>query len=219
MITDILNQIYHSGVVAIIRGIPEEGINQTLTALETGGVTAIEITMDTPGALHIIEQVKATFGNKMCIGSGTVLDPETARAAILAGADFVLSPALSAKVIEVCQRYSRLAIPGVLTPTEILTAWESGAQLVKVFPARTLGPEYLQDIKGPLSQVELMPVGGVGPENAAEFIRCGAHSLGIGSQLVNASRVRQGRFEEITQKAVELVNKVKEARTISEGII
>lgn len=212
MVTNILEQIYHSGVVSIIRGIPEKLINQAVAALEIGGVTAVEITMDTPGALRMIEQVKATFGDKICVGSGTVLDPETARTVILSGADFVLSPTLSTKVIEVCHRYSKLAIPGVFTPTEILTAWEFGARLVKVFPARTLGPEYLKDIKGPLSQVELMPVGGVGLENAAEFIRCGAHSLGIGGQLVNASRVQQGQFEDITKRAAELVKQVKEAR-------
>jgi 2-dehydro-3-deoxyphosphogluconate aldolase/(4S)-4-hydroxy-2-oxoglutarate aldolase len=148
----------------------------------------------------------------MCVGSGTVLDPETARAAILAGADFILSPTLSTKVIEVCHRYGKLAIPGVFTPTEILTAWEAGARLVKVFPARVLGPEFLKDVKGPLSQVELMPVGGVSKENAADFIHCGAHSLGIGSQLVNVSRVKQGQFGEIAEKAAEFVQLVNKAR-------
>lgn len=160
----------------------------------------------------MIEQVKNNFGANMCVGAGTVLDPETARMAILAGADFILSPTLSIRVIEICHRYRKLAIPGAFTPTEILTAWESGAQLVKVFPARTLGPEYIKDLKGPLSQVELIPVGGVGPENAGDFIRCGAHSLGIGSNLVNRSRVQQNLFNEITQKAAELVKLVKEAR-------
>jgi 2-dehydro-3-deoxyphosphogluconate aldolase/(4S)-4-hydroxy-2-oxoglutarate aldolase len=212
MVTKILEHIYRSGVVSIIRGIPEQWIGQTVSALETGGITSVEITMDTPGALRMIEHVKTAFGEKMLVGAGTVLDPETARLALLSGADFVLSPTLAVKVIEVCQRYSKLAIPGVLTPTEILTAWEAGALLVKVFPARTLGPEYLKDIKGPLPQVELMPVGGVGAENASEFIRCGAHSLGVGGQLVNPSRVRDGRFEEITQKAAELAGLVREAR-------
>lgn len=212
MSVDILEQIHQAGVVSIVRGIPQEGVGETVAALLAGGVTAVEITMNTPGALRMIEQVKAKFGAEMCVGAGTVLDPETARVAILSGADFILSPTLSTKVIEVCHRYSKVAIPGVLTPTEILTAWEAGAKLVKVFPARTMGPEYFKDIKGPLPQVELMPVGGVGLENAAEFIRCGAHSLGIGGQLVNGARVREGRFDEITQIAAELVKLVREAR-------
>jgi 2-dehydro-3-deoxyphosphogluconate aldolase/(4S)-4-hydroxy-2-oxoglutarate aldolase len=209
---DILRQLYQSGVVSIIRGIPEAAACQTVSALRAGGVGAVEITMDTPAALRMIERVKTEFGAELTVGAGTVLDPETARAVILAGADFVLSPTLSTAVIEVCHRYSKLAVPGVLTPTEILTAWEAGARLVKVFPARAVGPEYIKDVKGPLSQVEIMPVGGVDLDNAAAYIRCGAHSLGVGGQLVNTARVREGRFEEIAKAAAELVKRVAAAR-------
>jgi 2-dehydro-3-deoxyphosphogluconate aldolase/(4S)-4-hydroxy-2-oxoglutarate aldolase len=163
----------------------------------------------------MIEKVKTEFGTKMTVGAGTVLDSETARTAILAGADFILTPTLSTPVIELCNRYGKPAVPGALTPTEILTACEAGAQLVKVFPARVYGPEYLKDLKGPLSQIKLMPVGGVGLENAAEFIRCGAHSLGIGSQMVNYAQVREGRFEEITRTASELMKLVTETKGIT----
>ncbi len=212
MVNDIIKEIYQKGVVSIIRNIPEDKVDATVAALYKGGIGAIEIAMNTSGALRMIEKVKTTFGTKISIGAGTVLDPETARAAILAGVDFILSPTLSVKVIEICNRYSKLAIPGVLTPTEILTAWESGARLLKIFPAGVFGPEYLKDIKGPLSQVELMPVGGVSLTNAAEFIRCGAHSLGVGSQLVSSARVQQGQFEEITEIAAAYIKQVKEAR-------
>ena len=148
----------------------------------------------------------------MCVGAGTVLDTESARAAILAGADFLLSPTLSVRAIEICNRYSKLMIPGVLTPTEILTAWEAGARLLKVFPAGTFGPQYFKDVKGPLPQVELMPGGGVSLENAGCFIRSGAHSLGVGNQLVNPSLVQQGLFQEVTKRAGEFVGHVREAR-------
>jgi 2-dehydro-3-deoxyphosphogluconate aldolase/(4S)-4-hydroxy-2-oxoglutarate aldolase len=215
MLNDILEQLFRAVVVSILRKIPEERISQTVTALYNGGVRAVEITLDTPGALRMIEKVKTEFGTKMTVGAGTVLDSETARTAILAGADFILTPTLSTPVIELCNRYGKPAVPGALTPTEILTACEAGAQLVKVFPARVYGPEYLKDLKGPLSQIKLMPVGGVGLENAAEFIRCGAHSLGIGSQMVNYAQVREGRFEEITRTASELMKLVTETKGIT----
>ncbi len=207
-----IEELYQSGVIAIIRGISEEKIGETVQALYDGEVRAVEIALNTSGALRMIEKVKADFGGKMCVGAGTVLDTESARAAILAGADFLLSPTLSVRVIEICNRYSKLMVPGVLTPTEILTAWEAGARLLKVFPAGTFGPQYFKDVKGPLPQVELMPVGGVSLENAGCFIRSGAHSLGVGNQLVNPSLVQQGLFQEITKRAGEFVGHVREAR-------
>jgi len=164
--------------------------------------------MNTLGALRMIEAIKAAFGDRMIIGAGTVLDPESARDSIQAGADFILSPTLSTSVIELCNRYSKLAVPGVLTPTEILTAWEAGAQLVKVFPARVFGPEYINDIKGPLPQVEIMPVGGISLENAQDFMKNGAFALGIGSALVNPAWAREGRFDRIYEMAKEFVSRV-----------
>lgn len=183
-----------------------------MKALYDGGIRAIEITLDTPGALRMIEKVKIEYGKLMTVGAGTALDPETTRAAILAGADFVLSPTLSVAMIEMCNQYSKLAVPGVLTPTEILAAWKAGAQIVKIFPARAFGPDYIKDIKGPLNQVEVMPVGGVSLENASEFIKNGALALGIGSELVNRKWVQEGNFDKITQIAEAFLEKVKSAR-------
>lgn len=171
MVAELLRIISKYKLVAIVRGIEEKDVDKVVEALYQAGIRAVEIAMNTSGALRMIEAVKDKFGEKMLIGAGTVLDPESARNSIQAGADFILSPTLSLPVIEMCNRYSKLAVPGVLTPTEILTAWEAGAQLVKIFPARAFGPKYIRDIKGPLPQVEMMAVGGVSLENARDFLR------------------------------------------------
>jgi len=208
MVAKYLQKIGEYKLVSIIRGIEEKDLGKVVEALYAGGIRAVEITMNTSGALRMIESVKDTYGDKMLIGAGTVLDPETARNSILAGADFVLSPTLSIPVIELCNRYSKLAVPGVLTPTEILTAWEAGAQLVKLFPARVFGPKYIKDVKGPLPQIEIMPVGGVSLENAGDFIKNGAFALGIGSNLVNVKWVKEGQFDQITKTAEDFVSRV-----------
>ena len=209
--TGILQKLGEYGLVSIVRGVKEDAALHTAEALYRGGIRAMEITMNTSGALRMLENIKEAYGDKMLVGAGTVLDPENAVHAIQAGADFVLSPTLSIRVIETCNRYSRLAVPGVLTPTEILTAWEAGAQLVKIFPARVFGPKYIQDIKRPLPQVEMMPVGGVSLKNAADFMKNGAYVLGIGSALVNPEWTERGEFGKITQAAatfVKIVNGV-----------
>ncbi|HHY82928.1 MAG TPA: bifunctional 4-hydroxy-2-oxoglutarate aldolase/2-dehydro-3-deoxy-phosphogluconate aldolase [Clostridiales bacterium] len=205
MVAKIFQKLGECKLVSIVRGIQEDKIVPAAEALYNGGIRAIEVTLNTPGALRMIEVVKASFGDRMIVGAGTVLDSETAASAIRSGADFILSPTLSLKVIETCCRYSKLAVPGVLTPTEILTAWEAGAQLVKVFPARVFGPEYIKDIKGPLPQVEIMPVGGVSLNNAADFMKCGAYALGIGTALANPVWVNQGDFQKVTQAAADFV--------------
>jgi 2-dehydro-3-deoxyphosphogluconate aldolase/(4S)-4-hydroxy-2-oxoglutarate aldolase len=208
MVAKILQRLGECRLVSIVRGVEEKDAISAAEALYRGGIRAVEITMNTTGALRMIEAVKAAYGDRMVIGAGTVLDAENAANAITAGADFILSPTLSAKVIETCSRYSKLAVPGVLTPTEILTAWEAGAQLVKVFPARAFGPKYIKDIKGPLPQVEIMPVGGVSLDNAADFMKNGAYVLGIGTALVNPEWTRQGDFEKVAQAAAAFVNAV-----------
>lgn len=208
MVTNILNTLGEYKLVSIVRGVEEKDILATAGALYQGRIHAIEITMNTTGALRMIEKVKDSYGDKMLIGAGTVLDSENAASAITAGADFILSPTLSTGVIEICNRYSKLAIPGVLTPTEVLTAWEAGAQLVKVFPARAFGPKYIKDIKGPLPQVEIMPVGGISLENAADFMKNGAYALGIGSALVNPEWTSAGDFDRLTKAAEAFVNVV-----------
>lgn len=209
MLRNILNCIAQTGIVSIIRGIDEAYIDNTVKALYNGGIRNVEITFDTPGAVRMIENVKNLFGEKMLVGAGTVLDAETARTAILSGADFILSPSLSAGVIEMCSRYGKLAVPGVLTPTEIITAWELGAQLVKIFPAGAFGPTYIKDIKAPLKQIEIMAVGGINISNAAEFIRSGAMSVGVGSELVNRRIVYEGNYDLITKNSIQFVESIK----------
>lgn len=213
MISNIINKITETGVISIIRKIDDTKIYEVLDALYSGGIRAVEVTFDTPNAAKLIEMIKNKYDHKMIIGAGTVLDTETARIAILSGADFILSPSLNVKVIEICSSYGKLAVPGVLTPTEIVAALGAGAQIVKVFPARTFGPMYLKDVKGPLSQVEIMAVGGINLDNASEFISCGALCLGIGSELVNFKLVNEGKFNVITENARGFIDKVMTARS------
>ena len=212
MIRDVLNKIEETGIISIIRGIDETKISKTVQALFEGGIKVLEVTFDTPGAAGMIEKIKREYSDKIIIGAGTVLDPETARIAILSGADFVLSPSLNIKVIEVCSRYSKLAVPGVLTPTEIVCALESGAQIVKLFPAGAFGPAYIKDIKGPLKQAEIIAVGGISIDNAEEFIRNGAMALGVGSELVNSRLISEEEFSVISQKSRMFIDIIKGAR-------
>lgn len=212
MLPQIYSQIAETGVVSIIRGWEGPIVDNTVQALYEGGIRAVEITFNTPGAAGIIERLKKEYSGKMIIGAGTVLDPETARIAILAGADYILSPSLNLKVIEVCNRYGKLAVPGVLTPTEVVNAIEAGAQIVKLFPARAFGPVYIKDLKGPLNQVEIMAVGGITIENAGEYIKNGAMSVGVGSELVNAKLITAGNYGEISRKAALILENIKAAR-------
>lgn len=212
MLPQIYSQIAETGVVSIIRGWEGPIVDNTVQALYEGGIRAVEITFNTPGAAGIIERLKKEYSGKMIIGAGTVLDPETARIAILAGADYILSPSLNLKVIEVCNRYGKLAVPGVLTPTEVVNAIEAGAQIVKLFPARAFGPVYIKDLKSPLNQVEIMAVGGITIENAGEYIKNGAMSVGVGSELVNAKLITAGNYGEISRKAALILENIKAAR-------
>ena len=212
MLPQIYSQIAATGVVSIIRGLEEPIVDNTVQALYDGGIRAVEITFNTPGAAGIIERLKKEYSGKMIIGAGTVLDPETARIAILAGADYILSPSLNLKVIEVCNRYGKLAVPGVLTPTEVVNAIEAGAQIVKLFPARAFGPIYIKDLKGPLNQVEIMAVGGITIENAGEYIKNGAMSVGVGSELVNSKLITAGNYGEISRKAALILENIRAAR-------
>jgi 2-dehydro-3-deoxyphosphogluconate aldolase / (4S)-4-hydroxy-2-oxoglutarate aldolase len=204
--------IRDSGIVAIVRGTSIESLFKIAQSLKKGGVQAIEVTLNTPGAIEMISQLEKEFGDEMLIGAGTVLDPETARAVILAGAKFVLGPTLNLEVSKLCKRYNTVYVPGVLTPTEIITAWEAGAQVVKVFPAGSVGPRYLKELRGPLPQVEVMPVGGVTLDNASEFIKAGAAALGIGSELVDRKAVETGQFDLLTEKACRFIEAVQFGR-------
>lgn len=207
-----LRLIEETGVVAIVRFNRSEDLVQVAQAIARGGVKAIEFTMTTPNALEIISAARGEFGDEIVLGAGTVLDAETARAAILAGAEFVVAPTLNQGVIEMCRRYSKIAIPGAYTPTEILNAWEWGADLVKVFPAEVGGPAYLKAVRQPLPQVKVVPVGGVTLENAGEFIRAGASAIAVGSNLVDKKLVAEKRFDQLTVLAGKFISAVQEAR-------
>ncbi|MGI6208990.1 MAG: bifunctional 4-hydroxy-2-oxoglutarate aldolase/2-dehydro-3-deoxy-phosphogluconate aldolase [Anaerolineae bacterium] len=212
---DIARRIEEAGVVAVVRLAQADQLARVADAIREGGVDIIEFTFTTPGALQIIEQSAARFGDDVLLGAGTVLDPETARAAILAGAQFVVSPTTDFRTIELCHRYGKAVIPGAFTPTEILSAWQAGADFVKVFPAGVLGPGYLRDVLAPLPQVKLVPTGGVGKANAADFIRAGAAALAVGGDLVNNKLVAAGDFAQLTANARALVEAVKAGRSKS----
>lgn len=204
--------IRKTGVVAIMRADNSDQLLAAADAAKAGGVNAIEVTMTTPGALDVINQATSKYGADVLFGVGSVLDSETARAAILAGAQFVVCPTLDIKTIELCRRYSIPVVPGAYTPTEILTAWQAGADMVKVFPASVGGPAYFKAIKGPLPQVALIPVGGVNLDNAADFVRAGADVVGVGSSLVNQKLLKNGEFKQITENARRFTEEVERGR-------
>src|SRR2546428_13768708 len=178
-----LRQVLDSGIVAVVRSPDSDQLVEVARALADGGVAVVEITMSVPNALDVLRQVRQALGDRLLLGAGTVLDAETARAAILAGAEFIVAPTVNLDVIRLCRRYDKLVMPGAFTPTEILSAWESGADIVKVFPADVVGPAFFKALRGPLPHVRLMPTGGVDLKTAAEFLRAGASALGIGGEL------------------------------------
>lgn len=199
------NQISKTGIVAILRGIESAVLTDTLDALYEGGIRCVEITLNTKGALGMIEQAKNLYGDRMCVGGGTVLDEDSARLAILAGADFVLSPTLSLPVISMCSTYNCLPIPGVFTPSEALEAWRHGAPIVKVFPCGSVGPSYIKDLKGPLPQIPMMPVGGVSLDTAEAFFQAGAMALGTGSSLFDPKLAKNAQFDVIRDRAAQFL--------------
>jgi 2-dehydro-3-deoxyphosphogluconate aldolase / (4S)-4-hydroxy-2-oxoglutarate aldolase len=208
-----LERIERSGVVAIVRLDDYTQAPQVATALPDGGVEAIEFTYTNPAAGDAVRATKDALGDRMLVGAGTVLDPETARAAILLGADFIVTPTVQIDTIRLCLRYSVPTVIGAFTPTEILTAWEAGASIVKVFPASVGGARYLKDVSGPLPQVKLMPTGGVSLENAGDFIRAGAVGIAAGSNLVDKRTVENQDWATLTDRARELVGAVQGARS------
>ena len=201
-----------TGIVAVIRAQSSDQLIDAALALREGGVKAIEVTMTTPNAIDVIKEVSAKMKDDCAIGVGTVLDPETARAAILAGAEFVVAPTLNLDVINLCRRYTAVCIPGAYTPTEILTAWEAGADVVKVFPATNLGPGYFKDILGPLPQIRMSPTGGVSLDTVGAFIKAGACCVAVGGNLVSKQALADKDWKTITQTAQQFIGKIKEAR-------
>jgi len=207
-----LDKIIDCGVVAVIRVDSSDELLNIAKALKDGGVIGIELTMTTSGALNILPEIKKQMGKEIVLGVGTVLDPETARMAILAGADFIVSPVLKPEIIKICHSYDKVVIPGAYTPTEILRAWEEGADVVKLFPAESLGPSYIKAIHGPMPYIRISPTGGVSLENVGEFIKAGACFVGVGGNLVDKKAVKEQKFEIITQTAKAFVEEVKKAR-------
>jgi 2-dehydro-3-deoxyphosphogluconate aldolase/(4S)-4-hydroxy-2-oxoglutarate aldolase len=210
---EILTWITGVGIVPVVRASSAEAAIHAVEALHDGGITVAEITMTVPGAVGALEKLADRFGGKVLMGAGTVLDPETARACMLAGAEFLVSPSLRLSVIEIARRYAKPSFPGALTPTEVLTAWEAGADAVKVFPCGNVGgAKYIKALKGPFPQIEMVPTGGVNLETAADFLKAGACALGIGGELVDAKSVKEGKFEVIAERAKQYLAVVAKAR-------
>src|SRR5204863_1807193 len=207
-----LRRVLDGGIVAVVRSPDSHQLVEVCRALADGGVATAEITMTVPDALDVVRRVRAALGDRVLLGAGTILDPETARAALLAGAEFVVAPTLNRDVIRVCRRYDKLVMPGAFTPTEVLAAWEAGADIVKVFPADVLGPGFFRAVRGPLPQVKLMPTGGVDLTTAAAFLRAGACCLGVGGQLVDATAVAAGDFAAIRELARQYAEVVRRER-------
>ncbi|MBS3789119.1 bifunctional 4-hydroxy-2-oxoglutarate aldolase/2-dehydro-3-deoxy-phosphogluconate aldolase [Candidatus Bipolaricaulota bacterium] len=203
--------LVESGVIGVMRADTSEMLMQAAQAIREGGVRSIEVAMTTPNALSVIKEVSEELDDVL-VGAGTVLDAETARSAILAGAEFLVSPTVNPNMIEMARRYDKIVAPGAFTPTEILTAWEAGADLVKVFPASRLGPKFMSDVKAPLPQVSLMPTGGVSKDNAADFIRSGADVICVGSALLDNQAVENGNYGVLTRNDTDLIKAVKKGR-------
>jgi 2-dehydro-3-deoxyphosphogluconate aldolase/(4S)-4-hydroxy-2-oxoglutarate aldolase len=209
---EVLREILDCGIVAVVRSPHSEQLVGAARALAEGGVRAIEITMTVPDALEVIGAVSREIGGQIRLGAGTVLDAQTARAAMLAGAEYIVAPTLNPEMVRMCRRYDRPVMPGAFTPTEVLSAWEAGADVVKVFPADVGGPNYLKALLAPLPQVRLMPTGGVDLGNAAAFLKAGACCLGVGTSLVDKDAIAHGDFARIRDLAQQFVRIVRDAR-------
>ena len=209
---DRLDLIRKTGVIAIMRAKSSEQLLHAADAIRAGGVRPIQVPMPTPGALSTIDHATAKHDQGVLFGAGTVLDAESARAAILAGAQFIVGPSFNLTVVEMCRRYSVPVLPGAYTPTEIIAAWQAGADMVKVFPASVGGPSFIKALKAPLPQVELIPVGGVELDNTAEFIRAGSAAVGVGGSLINDKLLESKDFATLTERARRFVEEVARGR-------
>jgi len=210
--TEKLQLIRETGIIAIMRAKSSGQLIAAAEAIRLGGVKVIEVTMTTPGALNVITEAAQKYGQEVLLGAGSVLDPETARAAILAGAGFIVAPSLNQAVIALCHRYSIPVLPGCFTPTEMMTAWEAGADMIKLFPADLGGPDLVKAILAPFPQFEIVPVGGVDLDNATEFIEKGAAALGVGSSLINQKLLDGSDMAELRRRASAFIDAVKRGR-------
>jgi 2-dehydro-3-deoxyphosphogluconate aldolase / (4S)-4-hydroxy-2-oxoglutarate aldolase len=210
---EVIQQIRDTGVIPVVRATSADEAMRAIDAIREGGISVLEITMTVPGAIAVIEEVSKRYGNQALVGAGTVLDPEIAEACVSSGAQFIVSPALNLETIACCRRLDVAIMPGALTPTEVVQAWNAGADFVKVFPAGAVGgASYLKALKAPLPQIELVPTGGVSLKTAADFIRAGAAALGVGADLVDIKAIRDGQGALITERARQFLEIVREAR-------
>lgn len=212
---DVIRCIEETGIVAILRGTKSEELLRIAGALYDGGIRAIEVTCNTKGYLSMIQTLADELGGKMAIGAGTVLNSVTAQLVIDAGAKFVLAPDFNPDVVQLVHQNQKLVIPGVATASEILSAYRLGVDIVKLFPAGALGARYLKDLRGPLQQAAIMPVGGVTLDNLAEFVQAGAYAFGIGSELVDKQAIAQGRYSVISEKAQAFIAAFRKAKAAS----
>ncbi len=211
-VADVVAAVERAGIVAVIRIKDPAKLRDVVDAIADGGIRALEITMTVPGAVELIRDLAPTLPDGFILGAGTVLDAETVARVADAGARYVVSPVFRRSVIEACHARDLAAMPGCFTPTEILEAWDAGADIVKVFPATTLGPSYLKDVRAPLPQVKLMPTGGVTVENAGEWIRAGAVAVGVGTSLLDATAIADGHFHVLKTNAERMIANVRAAR-------
>ncbi len=209
---DVVSQIRKTGIVPIIRTADTETAIRSAEAVYEGGLRCAEITMTVHGALRALEEVAKRFDKRILLGAGTVLDPETARICILSGAEFLVTPSLNVRTIELAHRYSKAIFPGALTPTEILTAWEAGADGIKVFPCSAMGgAKYIRALRGPFPHIEFVPTGGVNLETIGEFLSAGCCAVGVGGELVDAKSIASGNYAQITERARQFLQKAEEA--------
>jgi len=210
--SEIVQQIMTSGAVAVIRMADSQKLMKVAEAIRKGGVTSLEITMTTPNALQVIETCVREMGTDMLVGVGSVLDEETARLAILAGAQYIVSPVLKEDIIRMAHRYDKAVMPGAFTPTEIITAQEFGADIIKIFPADVVGMPFFKAVKAPMPHVNLMPTGGVSLTNAGQWLKAGACAVGVGSALLDNGAIANEKYDVLTANAKQLCASISEAR-------
>lgn len=210
---EVIERILETGIIPVIRAASADEARKVIEAIKLGGISVLEITMTVPGAVSLIKTISNRYGSDVLVGAGTVLNAETARDCVSAGARFIISPALNLETIAFCNEKEIVVMPGALTPTEIIAAWQAGADFVKVFPAGAVGgASYVKSLKAPLPHIKIIPTGGVSLKNAADFIKAGASAIGVGAELVDLEAVRSGNTNLITERAKEYLETVKKAR-------